>query len=119
MKGTIDIDALTNDPTSKQLFEIFKTSKPEIQIMIIEEKMKDRYKSWNKRTATSPSGQYLGYYHALFRPFKYNNTTVKICIEEKREVIIQVHFMMRRITAINSHVYAQWKSILTCMIEKD
>ena len=27
--------------------------------------------------------------------------------------------MMLRIAAINSHVYNQWKNILTCMIEKD
>ena len=70
LKGTADIDAIINDPTSKKLFEIFK---PELKIMITEEKMMDRYKSWNKRTATLPSSRHLGHYHALFRPFKYEN----------------------------------------------
>ena len=30
-----------------------------------------------------------------------------------------VHFMMLQLAAINSHVYAWWKNILTCIIEKD
>ena len=76
-----------------------------MKIMITEEKMMDRYKSWNKRTATSPSGRHLGYYHALFRPFKYDDKIEKVSIEEKRESIIQVHFMMLQIAAINSHIY--------------
>ena len=41
LKGTADIDAITNDPTSKTLFEIFKTSKPELEIEVIKEKMMD------------------------------------------------------------------------------
>ena len=73
LKGTADIDAITNDPTSKRLFEIFKTSKPELKIMIKEEKMMDRYKNWNKRTATLLSGRHLSHYHTLFRPLKYDN----------------------------------------------
>lgn len=72
LKGTADIDAITDDPTSKQLFQIFQTSKPELKIMITQEKMTDRYKKWNERTAASPSGRHVGYYHALFRPFKYD-----------------------------------------------
>ena len=49
----------------------------------------------------------------------FENIGDKISIEEKREPIIQVHFMMLRIAAINSHAYKQWTNILTCMIEKD
>ena len=40
-------------------------------------------------------------------------------LEEKRELIINVHFMMLQIAAKNQHVYARWRNILTCMIEKD
>ena len=83
--------------------------------------MMNRYKKWNERTATSPSGRHLGHFHALFRPFKYNldNAGDKAELKEKRELIIDVHFMMLQIAAVNSHVYARWKNILTCMIEKD
>ena len=40
-------------------------------------------------------------------------------LENAREIIIDVHFMMLQIAAKNKHVYTQWRNILTCMIEKD
>ena len=40
-------------------------------------------------------------------------------MEEQRDLIINVHFMMLQIAAKNQHVYAWWKNILTFMIEKD
>ena len=88
--------------------------------MVTKEKMMNRYKKWNERTATSLSGRQLGHYHALFRPFKYDisNEGDKAELEEKREAIIEMHFIMPQIAAINSHVYARWKNILTCMIKK-
>ena len=63
----------------------------------------------------------MGHFRALFRPFKYDlgNPGDGAKLEEKRELIIDVHFMMLQIAAVNSHVYAQWKNILTCMIEKN
>ena len=54
----------------------------------------DRYKSWKERTTTSPSERHLDHYHALFRPFKYDNNGEKESIKEKQESTIQVHFMM-------------------------
>ena len=42
IEGTTDLDAITNDPTSKRLFETFKTSKPEIKIMVTKEKIMNR-----------------------------------------------------------------------------
>ena len=108
LEGTADIDAIINDPTSKSLFGIFKTLKPELEIVVTKEKIMNRYKKWNKRTVTSPSGRYLRYFHAPFRPFKYDldNTGDKAELEEKRKLIIDVHFMVLRIAAMNSHVYA-------------
>ena len=96
MEGTADIDVITDDPTSKGLFEIFKTSKPELEIIVTKEKMMNRYKKWNEHTATLLTGRHLVHYHALFRLFKYNldNAGDKAELEEKREVIIDVHFMM-------------------------
>ena len=40
-------------------------------------------------------------------------------LEEKRELIINVHFMMLQIVVKNQHVYTWWRNIVTCMIEKD
>ena len=96
LEGTADIDAITNDSTSKCLFETFKTSKPELEIEINKDKMMDRYKTWNERTVTSTSGRHLGHSHALFRPFKYDleDPGDIADLEEKREIIIDVHFLM-------------------------
>ena len=66
LKGTADIGEITDDTTSKKLFEIFKTSKPELEIIVTKEKIMNKYKKCNKRTATSLSGRHLGHYHALF-----------------------------------------------------
>ena len=119
--GTANIDEITNDPTSKRLLEQFHTSKPELEIEVTIDKMMNRYKKWNKRTVTSPSGRHLGHFHALFCPFKYNleDPGDKAMLEKKRDLIINVHFIMLQIAAKNQHVYARWKNILTCMIEKD
>ena len=83
--------------------------------------MMDRYKSWNERTTTSPSGRHLGHFHALFRPCKYklDDPGDKAMVEEAREIIIDVHFMMLQIAAKHKHIYQRWRNILTCMIEKD
>ena len=40
-------------------------------------------------------------------------------LKEKREIIINVHFMMLQIAAKNQYMYTRWRNILTCMIEKD
>ena len=40
-------------------------------------------------------------------------------LEEKREIIINVHFIILQIAAKNQHVYTRWRNVLMCMIEKD
>ena len=66
LAGTANIDAITVDPDSKRLLEQFHTSKPDLKIEVTIDKMMNRYKKWNERTATSPSGRHLGHFHALF-----------------------------------------------------
>ena len=66
LEGIANINEITKDPTSKRLLEIFKTSKPELEIEVTKDKMMDRYKKWNECTAMSPSGRHLGHFHALF-----------------------------------------------------
>ena len=41
LEGTSNIDAITNDPTSKRLLENFQTSKLELEIEVIKDKMMD------------------------------------------------------------------------------
>ena len=66
LEGTANLYEITDDPTSKRLLEEFITSQPELEIEVTKEKMMDRYKLWNERTATSLSGRHLGHFHALF-----------------------------------------------------
>ena len=40
-------------------------------------------------------------------------------LEDARESIINVHYMMLIIAAKHKHVYARWKNILAYMTEKD
>ena len=117
--GTSDVPSVTDNPMSKTLLEILKTSKDKLKIQITKEKMMNKYKVWNKQIATSPSGRHLGHYHALFKPFKFESSCEKHYMEEMREDIIEVHYIMLNIAAIHSHIYNRWKNILTCMIEKD
>ena len=90
-----------------------------IKIDISPDDMMNRYKNWNEKTTTSPSGRHLGHYHALFRPFKYNNEEEKEELERKRNVIIQLHHTMLMIAIKNGFVYKRWKKIVTQMIEKE
>ena len=94
LEGTADIHAITNDSTSKCLLEIFKTSKQELKIEITKDKMMNRYKSCNERTATSPSWRHLGHFHACFHPVKFDleKPGDKADLEDKRKMIIDVYF---------------------------
>ena len=79
--------------------------------------MMDKYKSWGERTATSPSDRHMGHFHALFKPFKFEDTADRVYIEEKQEPIINIHFIMLNITAMHSHTFERWHNILTCTIK--
>ena len=81
--------------------------------------MINKYRKWKEVTSTSPSGQHLGHFHTLFRPFKSETPEEKEILEAQREDIIKVHFHMLKIAATHEHVYKRWQQILTCMIQKD
>ena len=86
------------------LFDILSKSKENLKIHITKEKMTNKYKIWDERTAISPSGRHLRYFHALFKAFKFEYKFEKKSINEIREAIIDVHFIMTNIAAIHSHV---------------
>ena len=50
LERTANIDEITNDPSSKRLLEILKTSKSELGIVVTKDKIMDQYKKWNERT---------------------------------------------------------------------
>ena len=78
----------------------------------------NKYKKWNEKTTTSPSGRHLGHFHALFRAFSYKDDDEKKEIEKMRDVIIEMHHLMLTIAISNGFVYNRWKTIVTQMIEK-
>ena len=94
INGNANLDILTDDPMSIKLLKIFGTKRDEIKIEVTKEKMMKAYKIWKERTATSPSGQHLGRFHALIRYFKATNDQEREILEQKREGIIQVQFNM-------------------------
>ena len=64
----------------------------------------DKYNIWDERTAISFSGRHLRHFHVLFKPLKFKDEGDRISIKEKRESIIEVHFMMLQAAAFHSHV---------------
>ena len=84
--------------------------------MVTKDKMMNQYRTRKEVTSTSPSGQHLGHYHALFRPFKSETLEEKEELETQREDIIKVHLHMLKIAAIHEHVFKRWQEILTCMV---
>ena len=74
---------------SRALFELLKTSKDKLKLHIAKEKMTNKFKIWDKRTAPSLPGRHLGHSHALFKPFKFEDNFEKHCIKEIREELNQ------------------------------
>jgi hypothetical protein len=81
--------------------------------------MMDKYKRWNERTSTLPSGQHLGNFHALFRPLKAKDNKDRERLDDIRIEIIELHATMLQTAYDNKHVYKRWEYILTCMLGKD
>ena len=96
LKGTADIYTINNDSTSRDLFEISKSSKIKLEIEVTKDRMMGRYKKWNEHTVTSPSGRHLGHFHGLFHPFRYELEDLedKVDLEDTEELIINIYIML-------------------------
>ena len=83
--------------------------------------MMEGYRNWKEQTTTSPSGRHLGHYHALYRPFKYDEIKKEENekIERLQGIIIRLHHIMLQIAVKHKHVYKRWNTVVTQMIEKD
>ena len=83
--------------------------------------MMEGYQNWKEQITKSPSVRHPGHYHALYRPFKYDETKKeeKEEIERLRGIIIRLHHTMLQIAVKHKHVYKRWNTVVTQMIEKD
>ncbi len=80
---------------------------------ITSEEMKQAYKIWPERTATSPSERKLSHYKALL---------IQDDEEKKRHTsknILQVHHTMLEATLKTGVIPSRWKTCVSCAILKD
>jgi hypothetical protein len=94
LNGSGDVTDITNDEWSRYLLKSMKRHSKEIKIEITTEKMMEKYRRWKECTSTSPSGQHLGHFHALFRPLKAKNDKDRERLEGIRQDIIALHAIM-------------------------
>ena len=119
LDGTADVDAITDDEVSRLFLQALQRASDTIQIEISQQDMLNRYKNWDEKTTTSPSGRHLGHFHALFRGFKTSTDDERDEILHKRKTIIELHWLILQIAIKHQHVYERWKTIVTQMIEKE
>ena len=84
LDGTADLREVTDDKITQLLLELMQKEKT-VNIQITREDMMNKYKKWNEKTTTSPSGRHLGHFHALFRAFSYTDDNEKKEIEKMRD----------------------------------
>ena len=91
-----------------------------ISLQITEEQFISKFKSWNERTSTSPSGLHLGHYKALVaRNDADLNTEEGETIDSQRKELIRAHTAMLNYSLQHSYSYKRWQNVVNVMIEKD
>ena len=79
-----------------------------------------KFKSWNERTSTSPSGLHLGHYKALVSRNDSDLTTDDgSMVESQRMELIRAHTAMLNYSLRHSYSYDRWKNVVNVMIQKD
>ena len=73
LNGTATIEEIVEDEASRDLLQSFQRKEAQFKVEFDSDNMIKRYRSWSEKTTTSPSGRHLGHFHALFRPFKFDN----------------------------------------------
>ena len=73
LEGTATIEDIVDDEASRELLRSFQRKTTAFQLDFDSDDIIKGYRSWSEKTTTSPSGRHLGHFHALFRPFKYDN----------------------------------------------
>ena len=87
---------------------------------LTEEEFISKFRSWNERTSTSPSGLHLGHYKALVARNDADLTTVEGQeTEHQRMELIRAHTAMLNYSVRYSYSFDRWKHVVNVMIEKD
>ena len=74
LAGSAPIEELIQDHAARKLLKSFKLKSLPITVSFTADDMMEGYRNWKEQTTTSPSGLHLGHYHALYLPFKYDET---------------------------------------------
>jgi len=91
-----------------------------ISPIITEEDFSSKFKSWNERTSTSPSGIHLGHYKALVSRNDADHSTEEGAqVESKRMELIRAHTSMLNYAIRHTYSYSRWQNVVNVMIQKD
>jgi hypothetical protein len=87
---------------------------------VTEAEFNSRFKTWNERTSTSPSGLHLGHYKALIGKHSLPPDTIAgKALEAKRKQMIRAQVQLINYAMEHEYVYPRWKTVVNVMIEKE
>jgi hypothetical protein len=87
---------------------------------ITEAEFVSKFKTWNERTSTSPSGIHLGHYKAIvLRNDADLSTEEGQELENKRTALVRAHVAMINYSIRHAYSYTRWKQVVNVMIEKE
>ena len=73
LERTTTIEDIVDDEASWELLRSFQRKEAAVKVDFDSDDIIQGYRSWSEKKTTSPSGRHLGHFHALFRPFKFDN----------------------------------------------
>ena len=118
LDGTADLDNINVSPLIKQYLTNLRSNDTTLakQTGIIPlEDFKAGYKKWHERTTTSPSGRYLGHYHALLAPDGNDYSESK----NFSDTIWQIYHSITTITLLNEKPLLRWLTSIVILLPKD
>ena len=120
LAGEANINNITNNKAGQLLLQSMTRDTAPINLDFTATNMINKYKKWKEKTVTPvASGQHLGHFYALFQVFEFSNGDDYEAIVEKKQAIIDLHYLMLCISDNNKYVSERWKMVVTQMIEKD
>jgi len=122
LEGAYDNDEISD--VSKLLLEHSNKSAEweELPSSVTREEFCNRLLRWREGTSTSPTGIHLGHYKSLLGRSKYSKEheeTEYWDFQSKRDDLIDFHVQLLNYAVTQKYVYDRWKSIVTCVIEKE
>jgi hypothetical protein len=87
---------------------------------ITEAEFISKFKTWNERTSTLPSGLHLGHYKVLVARNNADQSTEEgKATESQQKELIRAHTAMLNYSLRHSYSYKRWQNVVNVMIEKD